>query len=422
MTSLPRLLDDLASHGAGALGAHRRTYPVPPMPGRRPSEPIIAAIERSGLRGRGGAAFPTATKMRTVAAESRRPVVLVNASEGEPASAKDKLLLSQAPHLVLDGALMAAAAVGADEVVIGIETTSRTARSSVESAIAERSAEPHVPVRIVGVPPRYVAGEETALVHLVNGGPAKPTHTPPRPFEKGVNGRPTLVNNCETVAHIAQIARFGGDWFRELGLPDEPGTVLLTLGGGVGRPGVTEVAIGTRLTDVLAAAGGTPGGVGAVLIGGYYGSWISAHDAESVHLSNADLRPRGAALGCGAVVVLPTGACGVRETARVLAWMAGESAGQCGPCVYGLESLAAGTAELAAGRAPKDAIAWLEHWSGQIEGRGACRFPDGAVRLLRSAVRVFADDIERHLRGSDCRKAKVRQLLVTPDTSGAGWR
>ena len=339
MTGLPRLLDDLASHRAGALTAHRRTYPVPPLPGRRASDPIIAAVERSGLRGRGGASFPTATKMRAVAAESRRPVVLVNASEGEPASSKDKLLLSQAPHLVLDGAMLAAAAVGADEVVIGIETTADTARASLRSALDERSGEPHVPVRIVAVPPRYVAGEESALVHLVNGGPAKPTHTPPRPFEKGV-GR---------TADAGQQLRD-----RRPPRPDRPLRRRLVPGAGAARRAGDHAAhprrrgrparasprspSGPGSPTCSPSAGGTPDGVGAVLVGGYYGSWISAHDAESVHLSNADLRPRGAALGCGAVVVLPTGACGVRETARVLAWMAGESAGQCGPCVYGLES------------------------------------------------------------------------------------
>jgi NADH:ubiquinone oxidoreductase subunit F (NADH-binding) len=400
--ALPRLLAAAGDQGqAMVLARHRRAYPAPPLPGR-PGDDLIAAIERSGLRGRGGAAFPTGTKLRAVREGRRPPVVVVNGAEGEPASGKDKLLLATAPHLVLDGALLAAAAVGAEQVIVCVDHSATAAPGAVTRALAERRhSDAAVEVRIAPVPSSYVAGEETALVHWLNGGPATPTRTPPRPFQRGVDGRPTLVDNVETLAHLAQVLRFGPDWFRQLGTPDEPGSTLVTLSGAVARPGVYELPMGVRLADVLGLAGPLAG-VGAVLVGGYFGSWLGAGDAGHARLDNRSLRPLGAGLGCGAIVVLAEDACGLDETARILAWLAGQTAGQCGPCVYGLAAIAGTTAQLRDGRAAGDALAHLRRWAGQVEGRGGCRMPDGAVRLLRSALRVFADDVQRHLAGRSC--------------------
>jgi NADH:ubiquinone oxidoreductase subunit F (NADH-binding) len=407
---LPRLLASAGAHGqAMPLGRHRLLHAAPPMPGR-PRDDLIAVVERSGLRGRGGASFPTATKLRAVRDGRQRPVVVVNGAEGEPASGKDKLLLTTAPHLVLDGALLAAAAVGAREVVVCVDQAATAALGAVRRALEERGrAERVPPVRLAALPSRYVAGEETALVHWLNGGPAAPTRTPPRPYQRGVDGRPTLIDNVETLAHLAQIVTFGPSWFRQLGTPDEPGSLLVTVSGAVARPGVYEVAIGSPLGELVRTAGGrqpaTP-----VLVGGYFGSWLGAGDAISARLSNQSLRPFGAALGCGAVVVLDEDACGVGETARVLAWLAGQSAGQCGPCVYGLAAIATATGRLRDGHGGAEAIALLRRWAGQIEGRGACRLPDGAVRLLRSALDVFDDDVRLHLRGACLRGSSWARL------------
>jgi NADH:ubiquinone oxidoreductase subunit F (NADH-binding) len=398
--TLPRLLAAADERGmAVPLARHRRSYPAPPLPGR-PRDDLVAAVERSGLRGRGGAAFPTGTKLRAVRDGRRAPVVVVNGAEGEPASGKGKLLLTTAPHLVLDGALLAAAALGAREVVDCVDQSATAARGAVTRALAERRrAEAALPVRLGALPSRYVAGEETALVHWLNGGPATPTRTPPRPFQRGVDGRPTLVDNVETLAHLAQILRYGPDWFRQLGTPEEPGSTLVTLSGDIARPGVYEAPLGFPLAGLLHTAGPVAG-IGAVLVGGYFGSWLGVEQAGRARLSNQSLRPLGAGLGCGAVVVLGEGACGVGETARILAWLAGESAGQCGPCVYGLPAIATAVAQLRDGRA--GALDHLRRWAGQVEGRGGCRLPDGAVRLLRSALAVFADDIQRHLDGRRC--------------------
>lgn len=426
--------------GAAGLGApwaavdlsrHRLVHPTPPLPlaDGRPREDLLAAVERSGLRGRGGAGFPTGRKLRAVSA-TRRGVVVVNGAEGEPASGKDKLLLGAVPHLVLDGALLAAAAVGAGEVVVCVDHTATAARAAVAWAVEERRrAEPGPSVRVVTVPARYVAGEETALVHWLNGGPAIPTRTPPRVFERGVGGRATLVDNVETLAHLAQILRFGPDWFRQLGTEEEPGSALVTLSGAVARPGVYEIPIGARLADVVGTAG-TPAGVAAVLVGGYFGAWLDASGAGRARLSAAELRPLGASLGCGALVVLPEGACGLRETARVLGWLAGQTAGQCGPCVHGLAAIATATAALHAGRGGAAGLDRLRRWASQVEGRGACRMPDGAVRFLHSALHVFADEVARHLRHGGCTSAPGPAVLpfpvsdptAIPAHGGAPWR
>ncbi len=268
----PRLLAGV-THDPSAvdLATHRQRYPAPHG---RPGE-IIAAVERSGLRGRGGAGFPTGRKFAAVAERyRRRPVVVANGAEGEPASAKDAFLLTRNPHLVLDGALLAATAVGASEVVVCIDRTQTSAQRAIRAAIAERCrTEPSAGIlRVAAIPHRYVAGEETALVHWLNGGEAKPTNTPPRPFEAGVDGRATLVDNIETLAHVAQIVRWGPEWFRENGTADEPGTVLVTVSGAVERPGVLEVPIGARLGSLVRSAGGSLPRAGAVLVGGYFGA------------------------------------------------------------------------------------------------------------------------------------------------------
>jgi len=346
---LPRLLHGIGEHGGAVpLARHRAVYPAPPRPGR-PLDGFVATVERSGLRGRGGASFPTGTKLRAVRDGRRTPVVLVNGSEGEPASAKDKLLLTTAPHLVLDGALLAAAAVGAGEVVVCVDMGAPAALGAVERAIVERHAEPGPRLRLAALPSRYVAGEETALVHWLDDGLATPTGS--RPFQRGVGGRPTLVDNVETLAHLAQVLRFGPEWFRQLGTAEQPGSALVTLSGAVGGPGVYEVGVGAALGELVGVAGGAPDGVAAVLVGGYFGSWLGAGTAARARLDNQSLRPLGAAMGCGALVVLPDGACGVAETVRVLAWLAGESAGQCGSCVFGLAAVARAAADLRDGRA-----------------------------------------------------------------------
>jgi NADH:ubiquinone oxidoreductase subunit F (NADH-binding) len=238
------------------------------------------------------------------------------------------------------------------------------------------------------------------------------------------------VQNVETFAHLTQIATFGPAWFRETGTPSEPGTLLVTVSGAVARPSVIETAIGTPIGEILAAAGGVVGSPTALLVGGFFGSWVPFEAGVRAGFSRADLAPFGAHPGAGVLVVLPESACGLAETARVLGWFAAQSAGQCGPCRYGLADLAAGAAGLAAGARHLPGAAesgaagpagQLRRWAAQIEGRGACHHPDGAVNLLRSALQVFADDLDRHERGWVCRGATAAPALFVPAVPGT-WR
>jgi NADH:ubiquinone oxidoreductase subunit F (NADH-binding) len=335
----------------------------------------------------------------------------VNGAEGEPLSAKDRALMTLRPHLVLDGAQLAADAVGANEVVLYIGSGHGSARAAMARALAERSGGSIVPMRIVDAPDRYVAGEESAAVHFVNDADARPTATPPRPFERGVGGRPTLVQNVESLASVALIARAGDAWYRSIGRGLTPGTGLVTV---TGAPiaGVREIELGSTVGEVAVDAGADLGTVGAVLLGGYFGSWLSVDDAWPLALDPTALRSGGRAFGCGVVSFLGARACGVEATARIMAYMAGQSAAQCGPCVFGLRAIADATGRLADGSAGPDDLARLEGWSGQLVGRGACRHPDGAVGLLASALRVFGPDFTRHQGRHVCAVAGGRAVAA----------
>lgn len=422
--SVARLLGTLRTGGAGHLVDHRARHdrPVRAVAGR-PNEAVIAAVEASGLRGRGGAGFPTGRKLRTVSEGKGTPVVVVNATEGEPLSHKDHLLAARSPHLLLDGAAWAAAAVGGDRIYVCIDRNDTVAIESVAAAIDERRrAEPKgVPIELRGTPPRYVAGEETALVHWLDGGDAKPVMTPPRPFEKGVGGRPTLINNAETVCHLALIAGGGPAWFRTAGTTDEPGTCLVSLTGAVAQPGVVEVGVGTPLHEVVRAAGGLTEEPSGILVGGYFGAWIPPATLSSVVLSNAGLKPYGASLGCGAVHILGSSACGVLESARVLEWFSYETAGQCGPCVHGLAAIAAGMHDIVLPGRSRPAP--MLRWADEVERRGACALPDGAARFVRSTFDVFGDHIHDHLMGLTCEPSSRPGRLPIPDRRGGPiWR
>ena len=414
---LPRVLPPAPVRG---LRAHDERY----GPVRLRGEELTGEVERSGLTGRGGGAFPAGRKLRSVAERAgRRGAVLVaNGMESEPLSAKDASLLARSPHLVLDGIALAAGAVSAGEAHLCVGRPGQA--DALSAAIAERAGRDRIPVTVTVVPDRYVASEESALVHHLNGGPALPLFVPPRPFERGVQGRPTLVANVETLANVALIARYGAGWFRSVGTPEAPGSALVTVSGAVRRPGVYEIALGTPLGDVLALAGdapaapstpATPGGVQAVLAGGYFGSWLAGRRALDVPASGPALRAAGASFGAGILLVLPPGGCGLAETARIVRYLAGQSAGQCGPCRYGLPEIAAGLEEIAfgGGAASRRALRALRELFGLVEGRGACHLPDGAVRLAVSGLRVFAEDVRCHERGP-CAGARGRPALRVP--------
>jgi len=396
---LPRLLAGLdRGRGPMTLAHHERVHgPLPRLASWR----LIEMVAGSGLRGRGGADFPTARKLHAVAsARGRDRAVVVNGSETEPASGKDRLLLSRLPHLVLDGAALAADAVGAQEVIIKVSERAADSIRSLEGAVAVRDE--RASIQLVCAPDGYVAGEESAVIHYLNTGQQTPTFVPPRPFERGYRRRPTLVQNPETLAQLALIARHGARWFRELGTAPDPGSALVTISGAIDAPGVYELAFGTPMRDLLDAAGGASEPLRALLVGGYFGTWVDATTALELRLAREDLRSVGCALGSGVLIALGQSACGLHESARVIDYLALESAGQCGPCVHGLRALADLVADLADGVAHIGERDRALRWAAEVRGRGACHHPSGATRFIESALHVFSPELETH-QHSRCR-------------------
>ena len=383
---------DLES-GPERLADHTRRLGPPTLGGR----PLIDALVRSGLSGRGGASFPTGVKWRTVATASKgSAVVVANGAEGEPQSHKDRLLMSTRPHLVLDGAFLAARSLRARQVFLYLGEEHGAAWNAMERALAERPEAERRIARMTVAPRRYVAGDSSAAVHLIDGGVATPTTTPPSTHERGVAASPTLVQNVKTMAHIALIARYGDAWYRSAGRRGAAGTLLITLAGGVEKPGVLEIEAGTTIEESVAMAGGLSEPAAAVLIGGYFGTWVRAAGAGELPLDAEALRSRGLTLGCGVVEVLPASRCGVCDTARIMRYLAEESSAQCGPCFFGLRALSDACSRVAERGTNRDDIARLKRWAVEVSGRGACKHPDGATMFLRSALSTFADEFASH--------------------------
>jgi NADH:ubiquinone oxidoreductase subunit F (NADH-binding) len=413
---LPRLLPPSVNVPEG-LRDHLARHGF--VPYRNAPLHLIGDLEAAGLTGRGGAAFPVYRKMAAVAEAGGHPFVVGNGAESEPASNKDMSLLWLAPHLVLDGLQLAAEAVGAAEAALYVhEADAGPLGESLRRALSERwSARiDRVPVRLASAPPRFLAGQETAMVNLLNGGLALPTYAARRVSAGGVGGAPTLVQNVETLAHIALIARFGPGWFRAVGTGAEPGSMLCTIHHADGSTRIVEAAIGTPLRELIGAdlgARGLDGEARTVLIGGYHGSWIPAVRAAELTLDNAAMAAAGGILGTGVIAALPANRCGLAETARVARYLALESAGQCGPCLNGLPRIAEGLAELAGPRPSPQVRANVERWAGLVTGRGACSHPDGSARFVRSALAVFAAELRRHDEGL-CSAASQRPFLPLP--------
>jgi NADH:ubiquinone oxidoreductase subunit F (NADH-binding) len=398
--ALPRLLAGLPPGGAALSWQEHLALHGPPA--GFSGETILRGVEASGLAGRGGAGFPTARKLAAVARsrQARATVIVANGAEGEPASSKDLLLLTCLPHLVLDGIAAAATVVGAGRAVLCLHEGSGVA-DRVQAALAERQAagvDP-CPVEIAVVPDRYVASEESALVQWLSKGVALPTTRPPRPDERGVDGRPTLVNNVETLAHLGLIARYGARWFTEAGTKAEPGTRLLTVSGAVASPGVLEIETGTRLADALAMCGGLNQPVTGYLVGGYFGGWLTPDAGADVRLSRAGLAGVGGALGAGVLIALPAGVCPLQEASRITTWLAEQSAGQCGPCRFGLPAIADAFDALTRGRLSAAGHRQLDRWTHEVTGRGACHHPDGTAHFVTSALRTFHGEVALHARG-----------------------
>lgn len=377
----------LAGTGHGpSLAAHREQYGALP---RVTTAELVAAARRIGLRGRGGAGFPFATKLEAAAA-GRRPVVVVNLSEGEPASAKDSALALARPHLVLDGAVATARALGAREIHVALPGERSLVVTRMRAALAERRDPVTVREHVAGS--RFVAGQARAVLELIAGRPGLPVSAWQPEAVSGHRGRPTLLSNAETWAHVGLLVLRGETSYGALGTEGEPGTTLLTIGGTHRRPRVVEVEYGSRFLDALPEESwGRP-----ALLGGFHGSWVTWPTLASLRVSVLGTRSLGIPLGAGALFTPAAHECPVRLTSRIVDYLADQSAGRCGPCLNGLPALAGALrtfADVGGGTAQ------LTHFSSLVARRGACAHPDGTVRLVRSLLVSLPREIDVHAAG-----------------------
>jgi NADH:ubiquinone oxidoreductase subunit F (NADH-binding) len=395
MNALPAA-DRLGLNRMLTLPAHLERFGVRPSARGAGGEALLAHLEETGLGGHGGGHFPVARKWRTALRHGGGGLVVANGAESEPASAKDRALLAAVPHLVLDGLACAAEAVGAAEAVVWMHDDVPDAGRSVAAAIAERKANglPEISMRRVLTPSSYLSGESSAILRSLSGGPTLPAFSRRPAAASGHRGRPALVHNVETLARIGLLARTGSS--------DHHPTALVTVSCREVRT-VLELDQDASIGDAIRSGGWTGPPPQAVLVGGYGGSWLPWTLAETTPLRHRDLQAVGAGLGAGVLIPLSASECGIARTAGISAFLAAAGAQQCGPCRFGLPALADGMAALAAGRARRHDIDRLQALAGLVDGRGGCHHPDGAARMITSALRTFAEDASDHERGLPCR-------------------
>ena len=381
-----------------------------------PSE-VLKEMAQSGLRGRGGAGFPTAKKWDFVAqSKIGRRYLCVNAAEDEPGTFKDRYLLRTHPHQLIEGTIIAAYAIGAEEAYLYINGRFEEELQFMEKALQEAKGEGYwgrpfegasfkVELKICKSPGTYVAGEETALLEVIEGREAKPRQKPPYyPAARGLFGMPTVVNNAETISNVPHIIRQGGAWFRSIGAPSSPGTMIFTLTGDVNRPGLYELPLGGSLRELIEHYGGgvrEGSRLKAVFPGGPSNTVIT-EDQIDVSLDFDSLKAIGSGLGTGAVIVMSEEVCMVRSAIQYARFFARESCGQCPPCKLGTAYLSEILEKIESGQGSEKDIQLVEQVCGMIKGRGYCYLLTGASIAVESIFNHFKEEYRDHVEKGSC--------------------
>ena len=362
------------------LAQHRIRYGIPAIVDQTHADDVIDSLEAIGLTGRGGAHIPAAWKLRSARQSGPGGTVVVNGAEGEPGSAKDSALLQLRPHLVLDGAEHIAELIGARDIVLWIHASSRGTEHHLREAIREReeAGAVHRPIRILLAPDGYVSGESSAVIRAIKGGPALPQHSKDRARPWG-SGPAILVHNTETCARMGLYALGGDPIATSLVTVSELNDALT-----FDQLVVFEVPETATFRDVVTWSNFDE--PAAILLGGFGGTWIAWNDVADLVINPASLAEHELSLGAGAIQLLPKSVRGLTITAAIVEYMAGQSARQCGPCVFGLPALAKEMKKVARGRKSKR----IEQLSDVVANRGACRHPDGTLRMMLTGLEVFS--------------------------------
>lgn len=369
-------------------------------------EEVIELVEAVGLAGKGGAGFPTHRKLRLMRAQpGTRKILVLNGAEHEPGSLKDRHLLENHPHLVLEGGLILAHTVDASEVIVAINQAAPGARQAfagaVDAAVAAGVDFAGIEVRIAEVPDHYIVGEETALLEVIEGRAALPRSRPPYPIEQGIQGAPTLVQNVETAAHLPFIVSHGVVPTRESGGAGG-GVTLCTLGEEFANPGVYEVPLGMPLREILDGLGGglrDGSAIKAVQPGGPSSGFL-ASSALEVGFDSVSLRQQGSALGCAAIRAYSADTCMVEEIARIMHFFAQESCGQCPRCRMETGMLDTILRKVVTGSGSWQLLAQVDKLIELAKGQGKCTLIDMPVAPLKTGLALFRDEFQAHIEGT----------------------
>jgi NADH-quinone oxidoreductase subunit F len=378
---------------------------------------VVQELKTSGLRGRGGAGFPTGVKWDKVLNHRVKERYFVcNAGEHEPGTFKDRHLLKTIPHQLIEGCLIASKTAQAKASFIYVNHEYHEERENLKKALAQARERGYLGTNVFGSGfdidlqvfeghGSYVAGEETAMLESMQGRPAMPRQKPPfYPTDYGLYGKPTLVNNVETLCNIPRILAKGASWFTQVGTEKCPGTMMFSLSGAVERPGVYEMPMGVTVRELIEQCGeGVPGGrkIKAVFPGGPAFSMITA-DQLDLPMDFDSLKKAGTGLGSAGVIVVDDATCMVRQTLKFSNFFKGESCGQCPPCRMGTQNLASLMAKIEAGQGTQKDLDSLLQLCGFVKGTGYCTLVTGASVLVQSSVKLFRHEFEEHIRLQRC--------------------